>query len=395
MMDRTRLARGAVNAAIQGVTREEGRPLEPGLRAQMAPLLGHDFSRVRVHDSERAGATALALGAAAYTVGRHVVFAPHAYAPHATEGRVLLAHELLHVDEQCDAVPSTLRVSSPLDAHERDAEHASRRVARGERVGDARIAKPTSDGATIHRSLLGGILGGVSGALTGALIGGLIGGPIGAIVGGVGGLIAGALIGNRATTKSRPLTDDEKTYAKDVFQDSVDYDKIEITRDSMMAAGAPRTIGNTINLKSDWGHFKGDTLELTDVGRETLIHEMGHVWQYQNGGLQYIPDSIIAQIKAAISGGNRNAAYDWRSQHKAGVPWENWNPEQQASAIEDYNKLLRKSKTPSITIPELADLAILLPYIDKVRHRQGAPGSEKPQTGGEGPSLSDIPSLMH
>ena len=55
---------------------------------------------------------------------------------------------------------------------------------------------------------------------------------------------------------------------------------------------------------------------------ETLIHEMGHVWQYQNGGLAYIPESLWAQLKAAVSGKNRNAAYDWRTVHDAKVPWE-------------------------------------------------------------------------
>jgi len=236
----------------------------------------------------------------------------------------------------------------------------------------------------LQRSLLGGILGGLGGAAGGALIGGLLGGPIGAIVGGLAGLVGGALLGDKATTKSRSLTASEIKYAKDIFKDSIDYSAIAITRDSMLSAGAPRTIGNTIHLKSDWGHFVGDTMELSPPGTkpqsglETLIHEMGHVWQYQNGGLAYIPESIWAQIKAAVGGGSRNAAYDWRAQHTAGLPWEKWNPEQQAEAIEDYNKLLRKSKDGTATVVELSELATLLPYMKKVWSRQGAPHFEPP-----------------
>ena len=41
---------------------------------------------------------------------------------------------------------------------------------------------------------------------------------------------------------------------------------------------------------------------------EVLIHEMGHVWQYQNGGLAYIPESLIAQLKRRRRRRDRAAA---------------------------------------------------------------------------------------
>ena len=49
------------------------------------------------------------------------------------------------------------------------------------------------------------------------------------------------------------------------------------------------------------------------------------------------------------------------------------NPEQQAEAIEDYNKLLRKSKDGTATVAELSELSLLLPYVGNVRRRRGAP----------------------
>jgi len=124
----------------------------------------------------------------------------------------------------------------------------------------------------------------------------------------------------------RHLTGADITYARDVFADSVDYSKIEITRDSMMSTGAPKTLGNTIHLQSNWGgpiFQPGDSMELTDLGRELLIHEMTHVWQYQHGGLAYIGDSLWAQLKASLGSGSRNGAYDWYTAHSAGLPWRN------------------------------------------------------------------------
>lgn len=120
-------------------------------------------------------------------------------------------------------------------------------------------------------------------------------------------------------------------------------------------------------------------MDLTEQGKQTLIHEMGHVWQYQNGGLAYIPESLWAQGKAAINGGSRNQAYDWKAAYASGQPWEKWNPEQQAEAIQDYNTLLRKNKDGTATVAELSELSTLLPYMQKVWNRQGAPSFDLPR----------------
>jgi hypothetical protein len=363
---------------VGSVLRTPSEPLETSARADLQTQFGRDFTGVRVHTDSQAGHSALSLGAAAYTVGRHIVFAPGRYAPQSTTGRQLIAHELAHVLQQdADSDPESVEVASPHEDHEREAATLSRYATSGATVGAQPRGTRTGSPA-LQRSLLGGIVGGLAGAAGGAVIGGLLGGPIGAVVGGLVSLVGGALIGDAATTRKRKLSSQEVAYAKEVFHDSIDFTEVTITRDSMLSTGAPKTLGNTIHLRSDWGHFVGDTLELTQVGRETLIHEMGHVWQYQNGGLAYIPESLWAQFKGFMGAGSRDAAYNWREAHRAGVPWERWNPEQQASAIEDYNKLLRKSHDGTATIQELSTLSVLLPYMQKVWAQQGAPHFETP-----------------
>jgi len=57
------------------VLRSPGRPLDAGLRAELEPRFGHDFSTIRVHDDVRAAESARAVSAHAYTVGTDVVFA--------------------------------------------------------------------------------------------------------------------------------------------------------------------------------------------------------------------------------------------------------------------------------------------------------------------------------
>lgn len=239
-----------------------------------------------------------------------------------------------------------------------------------------------SEPGVIHRSLLGAGIGGGIGALIGGVGLGLLGsllGPAGAvagaIIGGLGGLVAGAIVGDIASRRERGLTGDERDYAWDIYHDAIDYDKVRITRGSALSTGASRTIGNTINLEDHY--FVRDTMELNEAGRLVLIHEMGHVWQYQNGGLSYIPSSLIPQIVAAASGQSRNAAYDWRNAVRNHIDWSEWNAEQQAECISDYNEALRRINAGNGTLRDFETVTLAEPYIELVRQQVGAPGSHR------------------
>jgi hypothetical protein len=65
-----------------------------------SPSRFRNFSHVRVHTDARAGESAKAVGALAYTAGANIVFAPGQFAPHSRAGQELLAHELTHVAQQ-------------------------------------------------------------------------------------------------------------------------------------------------------------------------------------------------------------------------------------------------------------------------------------------------------
>ncbi len=77
-----------------------GQPLDAATRTSFEPRFGQDFRHVRVHTDARASASARAVNALAYTVGRDVVFSAGQYAPETEAGRRLLAHELTHVVQQ-------------------------------------------------------------------------------------------------------------------------------------------------------------------------------------------------------------------------------------------------------------------------------------------------------
>jgi outer membrane protein OmpA-like peptidoglycan-associated protein len=107
----------AAPPVVHEVIRSPGRPLDPSVRTELEGRLGHDFSQVRIHTDAVAAASARAVGALAYTVGRDVVFDADRYAPATGEGMRLLAHELVHVKQQASfgAVDTTGLLVAPAD----------------------------------------------------------------------------------------------------------------------------------------------------------------------------------------------------------------------------------------------------------------------------------------
>src|SRR5262249_10724965 len=87
-------------AVVDEVLRSAGEPLDAPTRAFFEPRFGRDFSQLRVQSNYRAARSAQCIGALAYAVGPHVVFAEGQYAPGGDRGRHLMAHELAHTIQQ-------------------------------------------------------------------------------------------------------------------------------------------------------------------------------------------------------------------------------------------------------------------------------------------------------
>ncbi len=118
--------------AVHEVLRSPGAPLDDTTLAQVGSRFNHDFSRVRVHTDRSAAEAARAVGAGAFTFGYDVVFGDHRFAPRTADGMQLLAHELAHVLQQPAApagLAGTIKITSPADSCERQADAAARGIA--------------------------------------------------------------------------------------------------------------------------------------------------------------------------------------------------------------------------------------------------------------------------
>lgn len=121
----------------------------------------------------------------------------------------------------------------------------------------------------------------------------------------------------------RKLTDAEIAELKKVYGDSIDYSAVRVKEGDaglLGLGGRPFTHGNTIYIPED-------SLPVTD---ELLVHEMGHVWQHQNGGTDYMGEALWAQ--------NVGDGYDWEKGVGEGKSWSELNPEQQSELLEDAYK---------------------------------------------------------
>jgi hypothetical protein len=130
---------------------------------------------------------------------------------------------------------------------------------------------------------------------------------------------------------SRILSSRERDLADFIFEQSVNLNSVRIVTSSVIAA--PTTFGNYIRIPPGYS--------LPD---ETLMHELTHVWQYQNMGNAYISDSLFHQTVAIITTGDRNNAYTYAI--VPGRPLSFYTAEQQAMIVEDYFKTLTLRVNP-------------------------------------------------
>ncbi|MEM1310333.1 MAG: DUF4157 domain-containing protein [Cyanobacteria bacterium P01_H01_bin.153] len=83
-------------AAFQSTPEGAGSALPPPIQKKMEAAFGTNFSDVRIHETAKAES----IGAAAYTQGTNIYFAPGQYDPSSIGGQSLLGHELTHVVQQ-------------------------------------------------------------------------------------------------------------------------------------------------------------------------------------------------------------------------------------------------------------------------------------------------------
>lgn len=139
-----------VPRSVHEVLHSTGKPLDEGTRDWMEPRFAEDLSDVKIHADARAAQSARDVNAAAYTVGRDVIFGDGRYEPQTTTGRELLAHELTHVVQQREHSTPSGSLEIGRDAgSEHEADHVGHEVAHG-----GFVASIANSGPVVSRQIL-------------------------------------------------------------------------------------------------------------------------------------------------------------------------------------------------------------------------------------------------
>lgn len=133
---------------------------------------------------------------------------------------------------------------------------------------------------------------------------------------------------------TRKLTDGETALCRKIFGTAIDYDRVRVHAGVFMRF-QPQNCSMAPNGQLYMaGNYKNDYAATDAFWRSHFIHEMTHVWQYQNKVLN--PIIAAAQITLAHNF-NYSAGYDYRLEH--GKDLTAYNMEQQACIVQDYYRI--------------------------------------------------------
>jgi hypothetical protein len=131
----------------------------------------------------------------------------------------------------------------------------------------------------------------------------------------------------------RPLTKGEIALARTIFADSVDYTTVTVSDQkflgiSFLPEGTAMAPNGNLFMP---GCYRDDYAAEGTVWQSIFLHEMTHVWQYQNKVLNPIPAAAKLAVKHKF---NYQAAYEYALDGKKDLL--DYNMEQQAAIVQDY-----------------------------------------------------------
>lgn len=132
---------------------------------------------------------------------------------------------------------------------------------------------------------------------------------------------------------ARPLTSGEIKLARSVFGDSIDYGSVRISPEKFggmdfLPEGTAMAPNGNLFMP---GCYKEDYAAESVATQSLFIHEMTHVWQYQNKVLAPIVEAAKLNVAHKF---NYAAAYAYTLDEKKDLL--DYNMEQQASIVQDY-----------------------------------------------------------
>lgn len=175
-------------------------------------------------------------------------------------------------------------------------------------------------------------------------------------------LVGGPEIGEfflRMIARSTPLTGEEVGKAAELFgPNGLRFSDIRITEGGLLENLIFRFNGNL--AFATW-----HTVHLPLTGRHTretwplVMHELTHVYQYENVGTRYLGEAIYMLIKTKRDCYNYGKGKGLEKAHQMGRPYYTYNREQQAMIVQDYVTYCERG--------EMEKTAVYEPFLAQLR----------------------------
>lgn len=136
----------------------------------------------------------------------------------------------------------------------------------------------------------------------------------------------------------RPLNLIEINEARKVFNNLIDYSKVRVFHHKFFALQ-----GHRIIMAPDGNiYWPGETGNLCSCSASTYIHEMMHVYQYQQG-VNVITRGLLLHTLRGLSFNHYNP---YQLNYQPDKPWQHYNIEQQA----EIARLIYLGQLPNIIL---------------------------------------------
>jgi hypothetical protein len=357
----------AISSKIQS-TRGGGQALPETTKTFMQRRFGADFSNIKIHTGNYAADLSTQLNAQAFTVGNDIYFNSGKFSPSTSQGKKLIAHELTHTIQQnnnkVSAQPKVQRsfwswikkvagtvwggvkkvgqwigtgakwiwkgvkwlggqlIDKVAGVFQRIAYWMSQLPARVARLLSTlwkglKTFKPWTLKWWKSLADIDTWKGFLKWILTVALQS--------LEIGGLG--EAYETIMDLIKFNTRVLSASELKAAKSIFGNSINFDFVRVDIGAVIGPAFSHRAYTSFHTINSWG------TESTDV----MVHELTHVWQYENAGAIYMPQAVHAQVWGG--GYEYGDVTELQTRRTAGKGLLSFNREQQAQIVEDFFRL--------------------------------------------------------
>ena len=154
---------------------------------------------------------------------------------------------------------------------------------------------------------------------------------------------------------TRVLSASELKAGKSVFGNSINFDFVRVDIGAVIGPAITERAYTSFHTINTWG---------TET-KDTMVHELTHVWQYENAGAIYMPQAIHAQKWGG--GYEYGDVTELQTRKTAGRGLLSFNREQQAQIVEDFFRLRQNMPiNDHISTATRADLPLFADFVQTV-----------------------------